>query len=96
MIGHSDEPGAVRCLEEVESVRYSIKDLEHARKLGWLTSAGMALVQQLKQELARVKKRIAPFERSVLRSKYGRELTRHRKELAEARQTDRLVHDGWT
>jgi len=30
---------------------------------------------------------IAPFEGAVLRSRYGKELKRHRQELAEARQT---------
>jgi hypothetical protein len=74
-----------RCLEEVESVRYSLKDLAHAHKLGWLTPAGWELVGSLKREIDRARKRIAPFERAVLRSTYGRDLRRHRKELAAAR-----------
>ncbi|MBI4401149.1 MAG: hypothetical protein HY581_05920 [Nitrospirae bacterium] len=76
-----------RCLEEVASVRYSLQDLGYAaRKLGWLTAAGDALVQQLKQELVKVKNRIAPFERAVLRSRYGRELREHRRNLDEKRR----------
>jgi hypothetical protein len=76
-----------RCLEEVDSVRYSLKDLAHAKKLGWLTPAGWGLVSSLKREIDKVEKRIAPFERAVLRSKHGAELKRHRKELATARET---------
>jgi hypothetical protein len=76
-----------RCLEEVDSVRYSLKDLAHAHKLGWLTPAGWRLVSSLKREIDKVGKRIAPFERAVLRSRHGAELKRHRKELAAARQT---------
>ena len=75
-----------RCLEEVESVRYSLKDLAHARKLGWITAPGWGLVSSLKREIDKVEKQIAPFERAVLRSKHGAELKRHRKELAEARK----------
>ena len=76
-----------RCLEEVESVRYSLKDLGYARKLSWLTSAGWALVSSLKREIERVKKKIAPFEATVLRSHYRSELKRHQNELAAARRT---------
>lgn len=76
-----------RCLEEVESVRYSLKDLAHAHKLGWLTPAGWRLVGSLKREIDKVANRIAPFEAMVLKSRYGRELKRHLKELAEARRT---------
>jgi len=76
-----------RCLEEVASVRYSLKDLAHARKLGWLTPAGWGLVGSLKREIDKVEARITPFERAVLRSKHGRELKRHRKELESARET---------
>jgi HEXXH motif-containing protein len=77
-----------RCLEEVESVRYSLRDLRDAdRRLGWVTPAGMALVRQLDQELSRVRTRIAPFETVVLRSRYGPQLRRHRRTLARARAT---------
>lgn len=76
-----------RCLEEVESVRYSIKDLQHARKLDWLTPAGWGLVGSLKQEIERVGRRIAPYEKVVLRSRPGVEFRQHQKELAAARET---------
>lgn len=76
-----------RCLEEVESVRYSLKDLAHARTLGWLTAAGWGLVRSLKREIDKVGKHIAPFEQTVLRSKHGAELKRHRKELETARNS---------
>ncbi len=76
-----------RCLEEVASVRYSLKDLAHAKKLGWLTLAGWRLVSSLKRGIDKAEKQIRPFERAVLRSKYGAELKRHRNELAEAQKT---------
>jgi len=77
-----------RSLEEVDSVQYSLHDLdEAARSLGWLTKAGVGLVESLKQEIRRVKTRIARYERSVLASRYGPELRRHRRELRAARQT---------
>ena len=83
-----------RCLEEVDSVRYSLKDLAHARTLGWLTPAGWELVSSLKREIDKVGKRIALFERAVSRSKYGAELKRHRKELESARETYRSAREN--
>ena len=74
-----------RCLEEIASVRYSLEDLAHARRLGWLTAAGWKLVSSLRREIENVGKRIAPFEQVVLRSKYGAELKGNRKELEKAR-----------
>ncbi len=76
-----------RCLEEVASVRYSLKDLESARKLGWLTVTGWALVASLKREVDRVAKEIAPYQAAVLRSQYGSDLRRHIEELRKARLT---------
>ncbi|TKB75786.1 MAG: hypothetical protein E8D45_07395 [Nitrospira sp.] len=58
-----------------------------AFRLGWLTASGWNLVESLKREIDRVETRIAPFERTVLRSTYGGELRRHRDELRRARQT---------
>jgi hypothetical protein len=75
-----------RCLEEVDSVRYSLKDLAHAHKLGWMTATGWGLVSSLKREIEKVGKQIRPFEQVVLRSKHGPELKRHRKELEKARK----------
>src|SRR5207249_4769859 len=71
-----------RCLEEVASVEYSLCDLDYAgRKLGLLTVSGMAVVGSLRRELERVRKKIAPFEWAVLRSRFGLVLQRQVKEL---------------
>jgi len=76
-----------RCLEEVESVTYSIEDLLGiARGRGWLTQAGVALVQALQRELARVRRRIAPHRPAVMRSRFGNALARHVAALAAMRQ----------
>ena len=83
-----------RCLEEVDSVRYSLEDLEHARNLGWLTPAGWELVSSLKREIDKVETRIAPYEWAVMRSKHGRELRRQRKKLASARETYGPMRSG--
>jgi HEXXH motif-containing protein len=77
-----------RCLEEVDSVRYSLHDLDDAdMNLGWLTKPGAALIESLRQEIHVVKKRIAPCEPGVLASRHGPALRRHRQELQAARQT---------
>jgi hypothetical protein len=83
-----------RCLEEVDSVRHSLKDLAHARTLGWITETGWGLVCSLKREIEKVENLIAPFEAAVLKSRYGAELKRHRKELAGARKTYGPVRGG--
>jgi HEXXH motif-containing protein len=75
-----------RCLEEVESVGYSIRDLtDAADRLGWLSPSGVALVRTLAREIATVRRRIAPFRERVLRSRYGPALRRHVRTLAHAR-----------
>ncbi|MBM4126272.1 MAG: hypothetical protein FJ247_02840 [Nitrospira sp.] len=77
-----------RCLEEVESVRYSIQDLHYAdRHLGWLTGSGRRLVSELKEAIDQVERGIEPFKSAVLRSKFGPELRRHGNELKNARMT---------
>ncbi|HEV8329734.1 MAG TPA: HEXXH motif-containing putative peptide modification protein [Nitrospiraceae bacterium] len=77
-----------RCLEEVESVRYSIQDLEYADwHLKWLTGSGQRLVKQLTEAIEQVEHNIAPHRRAVLASKFGPALRRHVKELQQARQT---------
>jgi HEXXH motif-containing protein len=77
-----------RCFEELESVRYSIQDLEYAgRHLGWLTGSGRRLVGQLAQAITNVERRIAPYKNAVLQSRFGPSLRRHVKELQQARQT---------
>jgi phosphoglycolate phosphatase-like HAD superfamily hydrolase len=76
-----------RCLEEVESVRYSIQDLHYAdHHLGWLTGSGRRLVRQLSEEIEKVHQRIALYEKEVARSKLGVSLRRHVKDLRQARQ----------
>jgi HEXXH motif-containing protein len=77
-----------RCLEEVESVRYSIQDLEYASwHLKWLTGSGQRLVKQLAEMIEQVEHNIAPHRKAVLASKFGPALRRHVKELQQARQT---------
>ena len=77
-----------RCLEEVESVRYSIQDLEYADwHLKWLTGSGQRLVKQLAEAIEQVEHNIAPHRKAVLASKFGPALQRHVKELRQARQT---------
>jgi HEXXH motif-containing protein len=77
-----------RCLEEVESVRYSIQDLEYASwHLKWLTGSGQRLIKQLAETIEQVEQSIAPHRKSALASKFGPALRRHIKELHQARQT---------
>ena len=77
-----------RCLEEVESVCYTIQDLEYANwHLKWLTGSGQRLVKQLAEAINQVEQSIAPHRKSVLASKFGPALRRHVKELKKARQT---------
>lgn len=73
-----------RCLEELSSVQYSFKDLDWAADCGWLTAAGVGLVNELKREMKQAAKRIAPYEAEVKRSRYGSELRRHNDVLARA------------
>jgi HEXXH motif-containing protein len=78
----------LRCLEEVESVRYSIQDLEYASwHLKWLTGSGQRLVKQLAETIEQVEHNIAPHRKAVLASTFGPSLRRHVKELQQARQT---------
>ena len=77
-----------RCLEEVESVRYSLYDLHYAdHHLGWLTGSGRRLVAQLAVAIGRVKQQSEPFKRDLLRSSFGPALRRHLVELKNARMT---------
>lgn len=77
-----------RCLEEIESVLYSIHDLEYAGfHLKWLTASGRRLVAQLKQAIHEVDSHMAPYRKEVSRSNFGPALQRHMKELHQARQT---------
>ena len=77
-----------RCLEEVESVRYSIQDLEYADwHLKWLTGSGQRLVRQLAETIEQVEQSIEPHRKAALASKFGPALRRHIKELQQARKT---------
>jgi len=77
-----------RCLEEVESVRYSIQDLEYADwHLKWLTGSGQRMVKQLEETIEQVEHNIAPHRKAALASTFGSSLRRHIKELQQARQT---------
>ena len=77
-----------RCVEEVESVRYSIQDLEYASwHLKWLTGSGQRVVKQLAETIEQVNQSIAPHRKAVLASTFGPSLRRHVKELQQARQT---------
>ena len=77
-----------RCLEEVESVRYSIHDLEYASwHLKWLTGSGKKLVKQLAETIEQVEQSIEPHRKAVLASKFGPALRKHVKGLQQARET---------
>ncbi len=81
-----------RCLEEIESVRYSIHDLEYAgRHLKWLTSAGVQLVQVLDAAIKEVERKMARHRKAVLESALGPQLMKHIAELRHARRTYNLV-----
>jgi len=77
-----------RCVEEAESVRYSLQDLRYAdRHLGWLTGSGRQLVGQLEEAIGQVERESERFKPGVLRSKFGSDLRRHINQLKKARQT---------
>jgi HEXXH motif-containing protein len=77
-----------RCLEEVESVRYSLQDLHYAdHHLGWLTGSGRHLVGQLAEAIDKVEHDVDRFKREVLRSSFAPAFRRHIEELRQARQT---------
>jgi hypothetical protein len=85
---HDLQRARFRCLEEVESVRYSIQDLEYASwHLKWLTGSGQRLVKQLEETIEQVEQNVAPHRKAVLASKFGPAIRRHIKELQQARQT---------
>jgi HEXXH motif-containing protein len=77
-----------RCLEEIESVRYSIEDLDYAgRHLRWLTGSGARLVRQLDEAIAMAEEKIHRRRSTVLASRFGPALRKHVEELKQARQT---------
>ena len=84
---HDLRRARLRCLEEVESVRYSLHDLHYAdHQLRWLTGSGRALVRQLKEILDHVDRSSAEFKPGVLRSSFGPVLRKQIAELEAARR----------
>ncbi|MGC4095834.1 MAG: HEXXH motif-containing putative peptide modification protein [Nitrospira sp.] len=76
-----------RCLEEIESVRYSLQDLHYAdHHLGWLTGSGRRLVGQLTEVIDQVVQGSEGFKHQVQRSSFGPALRKHVQELQAARQ----------
>jgi HEXXH motif-containing protein len=95
LTSHDLQRARFRCLEEVESVRYSIQDLEYADwHLKWLTGSGQRLVKQLAETIEQVEHNIAAHRKAVLTSKFGPSLRRHVKELQQACQTHGPVRLG--
>ena len=77
-----------RCLEEIESVRYSLGDLEYAgRHLKWMTASGARLVKHLEEAIAKAEQHMSRHRRTVLASRHGPSLRRHVLELRQARHT---------
>jgi hypothetical protein len=76
-----------RGLEEIDSVRYSLQDLEYAGgRLKWLTPMGKQVVEQLAEALAHIEQHMQKHQASVSQSPFSQALRRHRAELARARQ----------
>ncbi len=77
-----------RCVEEVESVRYSLQDLHYAdHHFGWLTGSGRRLVGQLAEAIDQVQRESKRFTCEVEHSQFSSALRKHIKELQQARQT---------
>ena len=76
-----------RCFEEIESVRYSLHDLEYARRRRWITTAGACLVKQLEDAILSTEGRMSHYRRTVLGSVFGPSLRRHIAALTRARRT---------
>lgn len=88
LTGRDLQRARFRCLEEVESVRYSLQDLSYAdRHLGWLTGSGRRMVGQLAEAIEQIERRIEPHRKAVSLSTFGPALRRHNDELRKARQT---------
>ena len=81
-----------RCLEEIESVRYSLFDLEQARRLKWMTTAGAGLVKQLEAAIASAECHMSGHRTAVLASSFGPSLRRHAVELRQARERYGLLN----
>ncbi|HEX6950838.1 MAG TPA: hypothetical protein VF127_14650, partial [Nitrospira sp.] len=76
-----------RCLEEIESVHYSLQDLVYAgRHLKWLTGSGTRLVRQLETAVGEAERRMSRHRKAVLASPFGPSLRKHVSDLRQARQ----------
>lgn len=85
------ERARFRGLEEIESVRYSLRDLREAqRRFGWITKPGGRLVMHLARALEQVGRRMRGAAQAVKRSPYRAEFVRHVDELKVARKHHRL------
>ena len=55
-----------RCLEEIDSVRYSLEDLAHAGgQLKWLTAKGNQLVDRLAEAMGHVEQNMKKYDAAV-------------------------------
>jgi HEXXH motif-containing protein len=77
-----------RGLEEIESVRYSLHDLEYAgRHLKWITPSGARLINQLEGAIVDADGQLSRHRKAILASPLGPSLRRHVSELRQARRT---------
>jgi len=75
-----------RCLEEIESVRFSLEDLEYAgRHLKWITASGARLIKDLEEAILKAEKQISCHRKAVLASSYGPALRKHVFDLRQVR-----------
>jgi HEXXH motif-containing protein len=88
LTGRDLQRARFRCLEEVESVRYSLQDLHYAdHHLGWLTGSGRRMVGQLEEAIEQVERSMVTHRKTILASTFGPTLRRHIDELKKARMT---------
>ncbi len=81
-----------RGIEEVASVRYSLRDLHDiARRGHWLTAPGLSLVQTLRRSITHVHRSLGSFQEEIMRSRYGPDLRRHLRELEAAGKSYRRI-----
>jgi HEXXH motif-containing protein len=81
-----------RGLEEIESVRYSLRDLEYAgRHLKWITPSGARLINELEGAIVDAEAQLSRHRKAILASPLGPSLRRHVSELRQARRTYGLM-----
>ncbi len=77
-----------RCLEELSSVGYSVKDLEYAaKKLDWLPKEGKRLLRALDRQVTAISRRSASYRKAIAGTSFARELDQHERQLEQARKT---------